>query len=160
MGKGQMRVNGWNHQETREWSYEKSQLTTWLKPSAPFITGSIAYTKPQFCLVKCTILALPWLLNKCPDAVFDESFDGLKDWWCWSSSSSGFEGWWTPKDVILAQWWLGVSSQVESEKKKLKRDICWDPRIFGWMERQGRKAWHKNLRVQKSSSSHPQLLRI
>ncbi len=55
--------------------------------------GSTAYTKPLFCLVKCTRLALPWLLNKYPDAVSDESFDALKVWWCWSSSSSsGFEG--------------------------------------------------------------------
>ncbi len=33
------------------------------KPSAPFITGSIAYTKPLFRLVKCMILALPWSLT-------------------------------------------------------------------------------------------------
>ncbi len=61
--------------------------------SVRFTTGYTAYTKPLFRLVKCTILALPWSLNECPDAVSDESFDGLKVWWCWSSSSScGFEG--------------------------------------------------------------------
>ncbi len=49
--------------ETRKWSYEKSQLTTWVKPSAPFPTGSIAYTKPLFHLVKCMILASPWSLT-------------------------------------------------------------------------------------------------
>ncbi len=31
---------------------------------------------------------LLWSLNECPDAVSDESSDGLKVWWCWSSSSS------------------------------------------------------------------------
>ncbi len=31
---------------------------------------------------------------------------------------------------------------VESGKRA-KKEICWGPRSFGWMERQGRKAWHK-----------------
>ncbi len=54
-----------------------------------FTIGSTAHTKPQFSLVKCTILVLPWSLNEC----LDESFDGLKFWCYWSSSrSSGFEG--------------------------------------------------------------------
>ncbi len=156
MGKGQMRVDGWNHQETREWSYEESQLTTWVKPSAPFITGSIAYTKPLFRLVKCTILPLPWSLTECLDAVSDESLDGFK---VLDLRSSFFLVWRVmhSKDV-LTRWWFGVSSQVKSEEEF--RDISWDPRIFRWMEWQGRKAWHKNLRVQRSSSSHPHLLRI
>ncbi len=58
-----------------------------------------------------------WSLNECLDAVSDESSDGLKVWWSWSSSSSSrFEVRQTPKDVILAQWYLGVSSQLEKEK--------------------------------------------
>ncbi len=57
-----------------------------------FTMGSTAYTKPLFCLVKCTILALPWLLSEFLDAVSDESLDGLKHWWLESRShSSGFE---------------------------------------------------------------------
>ncbi len=61
-----------------------------LKPSVPFTTGSTAYTKPLFSLVKCRILALPWSLNECLDADSDESFDGLKVRWFWSSISSRF----------------------------------------------------------------------
>ncbi len=114
-----MRVDVWNHQETREWSDEKSQLTTWVKPSAPFIMGSIANTKPLFRLVNCTILALPWSLTECPDAVSDESLDGFK---VLDSRSSFFLVWrvMNSKDV-LTRWWLGVSSQVESEKGLRKR---------------------------------------
>ncbi len=109
---------------------ETSQLTTWVKPPVLFITGSIAYTNSLFHSVKCTILALPWSLNECADAVSDESLDGLKVWWCGSSSSSsGFEGWWTPKDVILARWWLGEFSP-RWRWKRAKRNISWHPRIF------------------------------
>ncbi len=134
--------------ETRECRYGKWVRTTWVKNhQCHFTTGSTAYTKPLFRLVKCTILALPWSLNECPDAVLDESFDGLKVWWCWSwssSSSKGFEGWGTPKYVILAQWWLGVSSQVESEKELRETSAEIRGSLFEWKDRP--KAWHKNVR--------------
>ncbi len=62
--------------ETRECSYGKWVRTTWVKKhQCRFTTGSTAYTKPLFRLVKCMILALPWSLNECPDVVSDESFD-------------------------------------------------------------------------------------
>ncbi len=80
MGKGQIKVDGWNHQETREWSNEKSQLTTWIKPSAPFVTGSIIYTK-FIRLGKCTILAL--VVERVP--------------WC----SLGWKFWWFEGLVVL-----------------------------------------------------------
>ncbi len=85
--------------------------------------GSIAYTKPLFRLVKCMILALPWSLNKCADAVWDENLDGLKVWWCGSLKGDELQN---------MLFWLGGDweSFLPDGEKELIGNISWDPRIF------------------------------
>ncbi len=66
-------------------------------------------------------------IDECPDAVSDESLDGFKG----SDLRSPFFLVWrvsNSKDV-LTRWWLGVSSQVESEKELRETKMM----IFGLM---------------------------
>ncbi len=94
--------------------WKRNQLTFEWNHQRRFTTGSIAYTKPLFRLVKYTILALPWSLTSVPDAVSDESLDGFKVWTC-DHVLPGLKEWWTPKMFWLDV--IGVSSQVESEEE-------------------------------------------
>ncbi len=68
--------------ETRIAAMEKKSVNLSRNHQCRFKMGSTAYTKPLFCLVKCTILALPWSLTEHLDAVLDERLDGLTVWWC------------------------------------------------------------------------------
>ncbi len=85
----------------------------------------------------CTILARS--LNECPDAVLDESSDGLKVWWCWSSSSSfpGLKG----DELQNMLFWLSGNwefLQVEREKELRKRLLrSEDPWLNGKSRPQG-----------------------
>ncbi len=114
------------------------RVGTLVKPSAPFITGSIAYTKSLFRLVKCTILCLGcWLVSGCSL--------GWKSWWFQGFGlaiivlpglkSDEFQR--CPDSMVIGSFFPG------RKWKRAKKEICWDPRSFGWMESQGRKAWRK-----------------
>ncbi len=84
--KGELKWMNEAIRETRECRYGKLVRTNWVNHQCRFTTGSTAYTKPLFCLVKCTILAL------CPDAVSDESHGGFDFTFSWSHVLPGLKG--------------------------------------------------------------------
>ncbi len=70
---------------------------------------------------------IAFVIDECPDAVSHESLDVSRFW----IRDHVLPGWrvMNSKDV-LTRWWLGDSSQVESEKRP-KKEIWWGLRTFG-----------------------------
>ncbi len=82
---------------------------------------------------------IAFVVDECPDAVSDESLDGFKvlDSRSRSSGLKSDEFQRCPDSMVIGSFFPGKKWQ------RAKKEICWDPRIFGWMESQDRKAWRK-----------------
>lgn len=119
------------------------------KTTSAVYKGYIANTKPLFCLVKCTILALPWSLKECPDAVSDESSDGFKvlDLRSHSSGLTSDEFQRCPDSVVI-----GSFFPCRKWKRAKKRDLLRSKDL--WLN--GKSRMHglaQNLRVVEELTS-------